>query len=258
MSEYGYEVNKITTLNDISGNGSFWYEYKGLNFLSKRKSNNENLVVMFHGCIPEKTRNVFRGYNYVIENTDIVCVSNMLTNIYPDLRLSWYLSSKKYDVHGLCSEVFRYLLHNKTYKNVIFTGTSSGSYPSVRYASIFNKTAIISNPQIYLELNSLYKHAKKMINKSNDDFIYDERYIEYIIKNNKPQKIILYQNTLDDDNYSAFVKFMDNGYSDIFKFIPFKGPDILESGKTQHHYRFPENKSHLIILKDYIAKMSGS
>ena len=260
MSEYGYKVNKIETLNDISSDCSFWYEYKGLNFLSKRKSINENLVVIFHGCIPEKTSNVFRGYDFVIENTDIVCVSNMLTNIYPDLRVSWYLSSKKYDVHGLCMELFRYLLDNKTYKNIIFTGTSAASYPSIRYASIFNKTAITSNPQIYLELNLLYKNAKNRINIENDDFIYDERDIENIIKNNNPQKIILYQNTLDhdDDKYSTFVKFMNNGYSDIFEFIPFKGPHVCAPNKTQHHYNFPNNKNHLTILREYLAKMTIS
>ena len=253
MTKYGYNVNKIQTLNDISNNGSFWYEYKNLNFLSKCNSINKNLVVVFHGGIPENTRNVFRGYDFVIENTDIVCVSNMLTNIYPDLRVSWYLSSKKYDVHGLCMELFRYLLDNKTYKNVIFTGSSAASYPSMRYACIFNKTAIISNPQIYLELNSLYKNAKNRINRENDDFIYDERDIENIIKNNKPQKIILYQNTLDTDNYSIFVEFMNNVFSDIFEFIPFKGPDVCAPDKTQHHYNFPNNKNHLTILKEYIA-----
>jgi len=260
MSEYGYTLNKIITLNDISGNGSFWYEYKGLGFLSSLKVTNENLVVTFHGCLKTNERNIFRGYNYVIEKTDVICVSNMLTNIYPDLRISWYLSSKNYDVHGLCIQLFQYLLDNKKYKNVIFTGSSGGAYPSMRYASIFNKTAIISNPQIYLETEcyNRFQKAQIILEEKGDNLLYKEEEIEHIIKNNKPKKIILYYNTLDVDQCSKFVNFMNKGHSDIFEFIPFKGPDILESGKTQHTYDFPENKSHLTILKEYISKMTIS
>lgn len=256
MTSYGYKVKNIKTLNDISSHGSFWYEYKNLNFLSKQKKTNENLVISFHGCIGKKMTNVFRGYDYVIENTDIVCVSNTLTNIYTELQISWYLSSKKYDVCGICHELFSFLIDKKIYKNVIFTGSSAGAYPSIYYACIFNKTAIIANPQIYLDLDGRYKISQTLLKQSDDELIYTDKEIEKVIHNNKAKKIILYQNLLDRDLYSTFVKFMNNNYSDIFEFISFNGPDVLKLGETQHGYYFPDNKNHLTILKEYLVMMS--
>ena len=258
MTSYGYNVKNIKTLSDINSNSSFWYEYKNLNFLSKLKTTNTNLVVLFHGCIAQKTSNVFRGFDYVFENTDVVCVSNTLTNIYTELQISWYLSSKKYDVTGICHELFSFLMDAKKYKNVIFTGSSAGAYPSIYYASIFNKIAIIGNPQIYLELDGRYKNAQTLLKQNDDELIYTDKEIEQVIHNNKPKKIILYQNLLDRDLYSTFVKFMNNQYSDIFEFIPFNGPSVLELGKSQHSFMFPDSKGNWIIIKEHLKFLSGS
>ena len=217
MSDYGYNVKNIKSLDEIVFNGSFWYEYKNNNFLFKCKNKNTNLVVLFHGWVETNMCNVFRGYNYSIPNTDIVCLSNILTNIYPDLCISWYLSSKKYEIRVLYHDLFRFLLDNKIYKNVIFSGSSGGSYPSIYYASIFNKTAIVANPQIYLNEDDRYIRVQNLLKKNDDMLMYKYNELEEIITTNCPQRIILYQNTLDFDQYSKFVNFMNNLYPDIFE-----------------------------------------
>ena len=71
--------------------------------------------------------------------------------VYDDYQVGWCLSSAKYNSDIIYKELFGYLIDSKPYKNVIFTGSSAGGYPSLYFASYFNKIALFSNPQLYLE-----------------------------------------------------------------------------------------------------------
>jgi predicted esterase YcpF (UPF0227 family) len=258
MIRYGYSQQKIENLSCIDDNANNWYNYKDLNFLIKFKNTNSKLVILFHGALPniDDRDCCFRGYNYDIEDTNIICVSDILISIYKNFQISWFLSSNKHNINNIYIEVFDYLINKQNYKKIIFTGSSGGGYPSLYFASYYKKIALIANSQIYPEK---YWHYKDLIQKlkENDDFLlYENHDIEKIIINQQPEKIYLYQNLNDDGlkyinnaYYSPFVKFInDNNLENILIVNLFNGPEPPE-GKTHHSIYFPNNESHLSILK---------
>lgn len=101
MIRYGYSQQKIENLSCIDGNANNWYNYKDLNFLIKFKNNNSNLVIFFHGALPDIDDRdfCFRGFNYDIEDTNIICVSDILISIYKNFQISWFLSSNKHNIN---------------------------------------------------------------------------------------------------------------------------------------------------------------
>jgi hypothetical protein len=151
----------------------------------------------------------------------------------------------------------------KKYKNVIFTGSSGGGYPSLYFSSYFNKIALISNSQIYLEeyYNFLNILKKKLI-ENNDELLYDHKNIEKQIINNYPLMIYLYNNIKDDDlinipnaYYIPFLKFIkDNNLNNILELKLFEGIIEYNSKKTQHSIIFPDNKLHISIIEEIIKK----
>jgi predicted esterase YcpF (UPF0227 family) len=258
MECYGYLQQKITNLCSIDNNSNKYYNYKGLHFLSKMKNNNKNLVVIFHGAIPdfEERSCCFRGFNYEIENTDIICVSDILLGIYKNFQISWYLSSSKHNINAIYIEFFDYFINNKAYDKIIFTGTSGGGYPSLYFSSLYKKTALIANSQIYPEHYWHYNDLIKKLNENDDKLLYENKNIETTILKQQPEKIILYQNLNDDSlnfisnaYYEPFVDFIkENQIEQILDLHLFHGTDPPQ-GKTQHHVFFPEKETHLSILK---------
>ena len=53
MESYGYKQIIINDLSKINNDSYNFYNYKGLNFLSKLKNENKNIVIIFHGSIPD-------------------------------------------------------------------------------------------------------------------------------------------------------------------------------------------------------------
>ena len=50
---YGYNQQIINDLNNIDDNSNNFYNYKGLNFLSRLQENNKNIVIIFHGAVDD-------------------------------------------------------------------------------------------------------------------------------------------------------------------------------------------------------------
>ena len=159
MNAYGYEKQIINTLNKINNNSNNFYNYKDLNFLSKLRFNNRNIVIIFHGAVSGSgtDRVVFRGFDWVIENTDIICISDFMLNKYKEYTVNWALSTRKFNATDIYRELFLKLFSIKKYKNIIFTGSSAGGFPSIKFSCEFNAIAIITNSQLYLENSSLFK-----------------------------------------------------------------------------------------------------
>lgn len=264
MIRYGYSQQKINNLSYINCNSNNWYCYESLNFLVKFKNNNSNLIIFFHGALPDISDRdcCFRGFNYDIDDTNILCISDILISIYKNFEISWYLSSNKHNINNIYIELFDYLIKKQNYKKIIFTGTSGGGYPSLYFASYYKKIALISNSQIYPEhYYGLYiKLIQKL--KENDDLLLYKN-IEKIIINQQPEKIYLYQNLGDTDllnngnsYYIPFVKFInDNNLNNILDLNLFKGLEPPE-GKTHHHVFFPENETHLSIIKKILLDIN--
>ncbi len=265
---YNISCKKITNLDEIKYNEKNIYNYNGFSFLCNFNNKNKYLVVNFHGAIPQTFNPIFRGYDYNINNTDIICISDYILDLYKHRLLynkkfcNWSLSTKKHDVDALYNEVLSVIIGHKKYYKVVFTGTSAGGFPSIKFASYFNAIAIISNSQLYLEnYNKSYycpiRHINKMLD-IDDEVIYENNMIEKIILQSKPKKIIYYQNINDigpnpHNSYGDFLQFMkfieNNNLSYFCDFISFS---YKQYDVNQHNIQFPNNLKHIDILKDFL------
>lgn len=266
MDAYGYKQQIITDLNSIDNNSNNFYNYKNLNFLSKLNTQNENILIIFHGAVYGPDLIVFRGYDYTITNTDIICVSDFLLYKYKSkIFVNWTLTTKKHkSTDTIYKKLFQYIINMKNYKNVIFTGTSAGGFPSIKFASFFNATAIISNSQLYIE-NYVDNIGIKLINRildDDDEVIYKDKMIENIILKSKPKQIIYYQNRKDigppHNAYNDFLQFKlfieKNKLNDICEFKLFDHDGDIPEGKKHHHsITFPNNYKHINILSEFLS-----
>ena len=227
---------------------------------------NNNIVFNFHGNVRDKglDRVTFRGFCYDINNTDIICISDYLLNKYEDLHITWGLSTKKYNADCIYKEVFTYLINLKNYKNIVFTGSSVGGFPSLKYASIFNCTAIIANSQLYLEdygkwaKNGFYT-TKSIVENNNDELVYEDKQIESIIEKYKPKKVIIYNNTKCQTyrrHLQVFIDYIEKSkISNLFEINLFEGiiKDGDPPGITHHGIQYPDDKKHIQILRDFFG-----
>lgn len=272
MEIYNKPIKIITNINDVIIYNQNNYElseniytYKSITFLSKIKNSSKNLIVFFHGSLPktEKSRIIFRGYNYNIPNSDSLCISDGLINTYHGLKIGWYLSTSKYSFENVYKEIFEYYINSNKYNRVIFTGTSGGGFPSVYWASYFGKIAIVSNAQFYIE-NYINKAIQKIglnkfeqiLSKYSDKFIYSDKMIEKIILTNKPEKIIIFNNINDKyfSDANDFINFMYlNKLDNLLEINMFKG-SIPFFGKTHHHVNFPNDLTYNKVIENYIIK----
>lgn len=209
-----------------------------------------------------KERVVFRCYDYNSEDTDILCISDYLLNVYDNYVVNWTLSTTIYNVESIYIELLSYLINKKEYSKILFSGTSAGGYPSIKYACYFNQVAIISNSQLYLEnfgdknKGDGFYELVEMIGKNNDELLYHEKNIESIIIDNKPKKIIIYNN-IDDQTYRRhilpFVEFINsNNLQNICDFKLFKYEGIIPEGKSHHVIFFPNNQEYKDIISQYL------
>ena len=257
---YGLRKCQLMNLENIDNDSKKYYNYKNLNFLCNLKKGNKFIIIIFHGSVKGygTDRIIFRGYNYSIHESDIVCISDYLLNVYSEYQVNWTLSTEKYNnLDSIYTEIINYLINSKKYKNIIFTGTSAGGYPSLKFASKYNSIALISNSQIYLEKCLIFNELKEMLSKYNDNLIYSEKNIESILKKSKPKKIILYNNKKDGTYIRDTIPFIDfiykNKLGDILELNLFDYNGIIL--KTQHHIQFPNNIKHQQVLSDFISKL---
>jgi predicted esterase YcpF (UPF0227 family) len=259
MEYHGYIQNKITSLVLIDKNSNNFYNYKDINFFSKLKNKNTNLVVFFHGLVSNINERdcSFRGFDYEIENTDIICVSDRLLYMYKnDIEVCWFMSSDKYNINDNYVELFDHLINKKSYDKVIFTGTSEGGYPSLYFSSYYKQIALISNAQIYPEKYNHYHKLIETLESHGDKLLYENKSIENIILKKQPRKIYLYNNLNDtgliyvkDAYYEPFVKFIKNNkLYNILELKLFYGIYPFDN-QNDNDICFPENESYLSVLK---------
>lgn len=190
-----------------------------------------------------------------------------MLNIYDEYEVNWTLSTDKHNVEYIYDELFTYLINQQKYSKVIFSGTSAGGFPSLKFACKFNGIALISNSQIYLENYSLFKRGRINVNdgrfglldildKYNDEIIYKNKQIENIIDEFKPKKVIIFNNKKDitykRDTVSLIQYINNNKISHLFQINLFDYDGIIPTDKTHHSIQFPDNKKHLDILREFI------
>lgn len=270
IKAYGYKKQIINELNSIDNNSNNFYNFKGLNFLSKLQENNKNIVIIFHGAVSGNNvqRVIFRGYDWNIDKTDIICISDFLLDKYNKYIINWTLETKKYKTDAIYKELFRYLINKKIYSNIIFTGTSGGGFPSIKFACMFNAIGLISNSQIYVENHPLPRHLKKgvrgfqylkdIVKEENDEIIYEPNQIQLIINSYKPKKIIIYNNKNDyayKSHTLPLVEFIKNNkIENLFDILPFEYNKPTQNGA--HYICFPDNKKHIDVIRNLIISLS--
>jgi len=256
MERYGYKQIRLNNLKEIDENSKNFYNYKDLNFLCDLNNLKENIVFMFHGATSknsaEGTRSVndviFRGYNYEFSNANVICISDFLLDKYKHYDVNWTLETQKYKSDLIYKEVIGYLINLK--KKVLFTGTSAGGFPSVKFASFFNATALISNSQLYIE--NYYDNKGFTGFTGEDKIIYENELINKIILENNPKKIIYYQNKKDNainphSSYGDFLQFKkfaeDNNLDCEFNLFEIESKE----GVCEHSIQFENNDYYLKI-----------
>lgn len=260
VCSYGCKPIYINDLKNIDKNSSNHYIYNNLHFLSKQRRNNKNLVIIFHGAVMQGknikrkgiNRTIFRGYDYNIRDTDIICITDYLLKKYNDYSVNWALSTVRFHVEDVYRTLFSFLKKRKQYKNVVFTGTSAGGYPSLKYAAIYNSVALIANSQIYLENYGGFATLKNMLEKNSDKVLYKNREIETILAKNKPKHVFIYNN-IRDSTYSRdlepLIKYIKKtGINNLFTIKIFKDDKPIPKGLTHHHVQFPNREKHINIL----------
>lgn len=262
LKPYGIQAISITDFKSVDFDKKGAFEYKDVHFFVNMKRNNKNLVISFHGAIRENAPKIaFRGYDYSIPSTDIICMSDMLLTKYKKVRMNWMISSRLYPAEIIYKEIFKHFMNHKEYKNIIFTGCSAGGLPSIKFASIFNARAFVSNSQIYLEKYGYYHTWLRFINEKKDKTLYVPKEIDSIILQNKPKEIVVYNNRKDYTfplHTIQFRKFViKHKLEQIIKFIKFNYDKPLPKGKNHHHIQFPGNKSHRQALQEYIIKINN-
>ena len=150
-----YNLNKVilSKLGDVKEfDNKKYYRYNEIDFYFKGHDESDKLLVSFHAANAGNAQNIkaplpiFRGFNW---EYNVLCISDKLIELYPELSLGWYLSPLESNIMDTYVEIIGLFLD--TYKNVVFTGTSGGGFPSLLFSSYFKKKALIQNSQIYLE-----------------------------------------------------------------------------------------------------------
>ena len=180
---------------------------------------------------------------------------------YNKYNINWTLETKKYKTDAIYKELFRYFINKKNYSNIIFTGTSAGGFPSIKFACMFNAIGLISNSQIYIEnygsshLGRIgFKQLQNMVKEENDEIIYEPNQIELIMNRYKPKKIIIYNNKKDytyKGHTLPLVKFIKSNQIDhLFETFVFEYDKPV--GTTHHSILFPNLKKHIDMIRDLI------
>lgn len=249
LNPYGWEIAKNINNIETEFNNKDCirqhFKYKDTYFFYYRKLNSKYLLIFFHGAIDNRvTLPVYRGYNYKIDNADILSINDNFLIKYSTNRLllSWFLSTNIVDNDIIYIKIIESIINCYPYKKILFLGSSGGGYPALKYSSYFNQYALIQNSQIYLDKYPYYKEMIDIIEDNDNKIIYNNIDI-FFKKYGAPKKIYLFQNKLDTHHYTEhyipFKKFMDITYPNKLDEYIFENSG--HATKSNHKLNLPTN-----------------
>jgi len=258
MSYYGFTKCDINKLNDVNENNTDkYYRYNDIDFYYKKYDNSDKLIIAFHGgksCSSKTPIPIFRGYNW---GFNMLCISDKLLDLYPKLRLSWFLSPTNLSLKNLYIEIIQFFISK--YTNVIFTGCSGGGFPALFFSSYFNKKSLIQNSQLYLgNYNNVLNDIINVLNIELGDL--GETSCEEIVnKYGSPLHAYIYCHTLDTGHYEnhfiPFKKFInDNNLNSNFTFVDF----TVNSEKHPHYIEIPMNTTFCQVVQQIFESHNNS
>lgn len=145
---------------------------------------------MFHGGRCGKPIPIFRGFNYNIENTNVLSISDPTYKRYNKLNVAWYMNTKKYQtLRDDIEEIIRNVQNITSAKCILFVAQCSGSMIASYLGGRFKQSVLITNPHLILrstDTKPYYHFTDKVlrdghiINKENKRI---EVWIGYLAKN---------------------------------------------------------------------------
>jgi hypothetical protein len=242
----------IIDLNSVNQKKVTHYVYAvenfKIDFLYKPSKKSKGLIVMFHGAkTPATSLPIFRGRRDTYKNCSLLSISDPLLEIYlkSHLLVSFYLDTNKYRTTKHIRSIIEKVSSLSNQDNILFFGTSGGGFPAVKYASIFNQTALISNGGLYVEKLPYFETLTSILDQ-NGDYLFDKTSADQVIKKYGPPKnIILLTNENDlyvlEHQTKPFLLFLkENGMEKILDYHPFTGR-IPKPGKSHHNIQYPSN-----------------
>lgn len=248
------------------------YIYKNIDFYTNIEKV-EKLIVIFHGGRCGAKIPIFRGYDYYIDNSNILSISDPLYKYYDNINIGWYFNTKK--TPFICNNIIKIIKKIKKIgnsKTILFVAQCAGSLIATKLSCIFNEYLLITNPHLILKADDItpYYHwsDKAIKNKyylrsdnrkvpilhsillddNNDLLDYDDLDIRKIIKKyNLPKKMYIISHK--DDYTAEYIKAV-NKYINNNKICNVYLHDT--KCKIPHHCPFPPGKK----LLDYIINYS--
>lgn len=230
-------------------------DYLRLNetFFYFKSGYSDTCVITFHGAYPRKERPelpIFRGFNWnFADGTNLLCFADAVLHHYvkSGLRLSWFLDTEiVQQVETICS-IIDSTASLFDIKNLIFTGSSGGGFPALRFASLFGQYALISNSQIKLQKCPYFSIASKILADSGDAFAHYDIY-KIMSEASGPKLLINYFNLDDETTYTQHLelsRWLRRRKKDSVLDIPFCGNASAKlRGVSNHRVLWPGSQGH--------------
>ena len=114
------------------------------------------------------------------------------------LTITWYLDTEKFKITQHIRNIIEKVSSLAKHDNILFFGTSGGGFPAIKYASIFNQGALLSNSPLYIDEHP-YFEALTSILAQNGDALCEETSVDRVLqKYGQPKYIILLTNENDE------------------------------------------------------------
>jgi hypothetical protein len=256
INAYGFRQSEISSLSSIDAHKESVYKYKTAYFLYKPVYAARKLLIIFNGALRRSMAGtlVFRGYNYSFDDACVLCIADSALINHPCLLLSWYVDLGGAEYNNVYREIVDYIYALIQPASALFTGTSGGGLPAVRYAGIYSQSALISNSQIFPE--EYFYHKDIIEYASSCGVQYDTEAFGLIGSIGAPKEIIMYQNIHDAHHYRFhYLPFVEHCVDLNLPIAPFAFSDALEdsSSGNAHTLQFPSSKSHKQVIDEWLS-----
>jgi hypothetical protein len=246
-----FKKQDITDLNSVNQKKVTHYVYAvenlKIDFLYKPSKKSEGLLVMFHGARkPDATLPIFRGRRDTYKNCSLLSISDPVLEIYfkSHLLVSWYLDTNKFSITNHIRSIIEKVSSLSNQDNLLFFGTSGGGYPAIKYASIFNQGALLSNSPLYIDEHPYFEALTSILAQNGDALCEETRADGIIKKYGQPKYIILLTNDKDEHQLEyhtrPFVRFLkEAGMEKILDYHLFSG-GTPKAGRDHHNIQYPD------------------
>jgi len=130
-----------------------YYSYKNVKFLTNCFLA-IRLIVIFHGTRSNNPMPIFRGYDYFFKDSIVLSISDPLCELYPNIKIGWYLDTHKLNITDVVIEIVQHLKTKCNCVDVLFCSNCSGALFAFKLSCILKENLLIGNPHLVLSTTS--------------------------------------------------------------------------------------------------------